>query len=100
MSVTSKTVIILRLKEWISAGGQFFFEARVSSGSEGGCIEIRLDSPDGILAGTCAVSNTGGWEIWKTVGCSVKDAAGVHNLYLVFTGGIGSLLKLNWWKFK
>ncbi len=80
--------------------GATSFEARVASATSGGNIELRLDSPTGTLVGTCVASGTGGWQTWKTMSCSVKDASGVHDLYLVFTGGSESLLKFNWWKFK
>lgn len=76
------------------------FEARVASATHGGNIEIRLDNPTGTLAGTCAVPDTGGWQNWVTTSCMVKNVAGVHDLYLVFTGGSGLLFNVNWWRFK
>ena len=90
----------IRIKGVDFGKGAASFEARVASGSEGGSIEIRLDSPTGRLAGTCVVSGTGGWQNWETVGCTVDGAAQVHDLYLVFTGGEGKLFNFNWWKFK
>lgn len=79
--------------------GASSFEARVASGSEGGTIEIRLGGPKGTLAGTCAVPGTGGWQTWKTVTCTVNGAAGIHDLFFVFTGDSGLLINFNWWKF-
>jgi arabinoxylan arabinofuranohydrolase len=79
--------------------GAASFEARVASETNGGNIEIRLDSPTGTLAGTCTISGTGGWQTWVTRSCAVEGAAGVHDLYLVFTGGSGRLFNFNWWKF-
>ncbi len=79
--------------------GASFFEARVSSASSGGKIELRLDSPTGKLIGTCNVSGTGGWQSWETKSCNVSGVSGLHNLYLVFTGSGGFLLNINWWKF-
>jgi beta-xylosidase len=76
------------------------FEARVASAASGGNIEIRLDSLTGTLAGTCAVAGTGGWQTWETKSCTVSGISGVHDLYFKFTGGSGSLLNFNWWKFK
>lgn len=75
------------------------FEARVASATNGGNIELRLDSPTGTLIGTCQVSGTGGWQTWTTKTCKVTGATGTHDLYLRFTGGSGFLLNLNWWKF-
>jgi arabinoxylan arabinofuranohydrolase len=81
------------------AGAQSF-EAGVASETSGGNIELRLDSPTGTLVGTCAVSGTGGWQTWETRSCAVKGAIGVHDLYLVFTGDSGSLMNVDWWRFK
>jgi beta-galactosidase len=75
------------------------FQARVASGTSGGNIELRLDSPTGTLVGTCPVQGTGGWQSWVTKSCNVSGATGVHDLYLKFTGGSGYLFNLNWWKF-
>jgi arabinoxylan arabinofuranohydrolase len=79
--------------------GATSFETRVASASSGGNIELRLNSPTGTLVGTCAVSGTGGWQTWVTKSSAVSGASGVHDLYLKFTGGSGSLFNFNWWKF-
>ena len=79
--------------------GAASFEARVASGSSGGNIELRLDSPTGKLVGTCAVQGTAGWQDWTTKTCTVSGAEGIHDLYLNFTGGSGYLMNFNWWKF-
>jgi len=80
--------------------GAASFEARVASATNGGNLEIRLDSPTGTLAGTCVVPGTGGWQTWVTKSCSVSDLSGIHDIYLKFTGGSGYLFNINWWKFK
>lgn len=79
--------------------GAATFEARVASANSGGTIELRLDSPNGPLVGSLDVEGTGGWQDWVTRTTSVSDAAGVHDLYLVFTGGSGYLMNINWWQF-
>ncbi|HOK96474.1 MAG TPA: glycoside hydrolase family 43 protein [Anaerohalosphaeraceae bacterium] len=76
------------------------FEARVASESQGGRIELRFDSPTGKLAGICSVPCTGGWQKWETKSCTVKDAAGIHDLYFVFAGDSGFLMTFNWWRFE
>ena len=76
------------------------FDARVASATKGGKIELRLDSTNGTLVGTCKVPGTAGWQTWVTQSCKVRGAAGVHDLYLKFTGDSGSLFAFNWWKFK
>jgi glucosylceramidase len=72
---------------------------QVASAGSGGAIELRLDSVDGPLVATVAVPVTGGWQTWKTVSAKVTGASGVHDLYLVFTGG-QSVGNVNWFRFK
>jgi len=79
--------------------GAVSFEASVASESAGGTLELHLDGVDGPLVGTCAVPPTGGWQSWSSVSCSVENATDVHDLYLVFKGGSGSLFNLDWWRF-
>ncbi len=79
--------------------GATSFDARVASAAGGGKIEIRLDGSNGILVGTCAISNTGGWQAWVTKSCAISGASGIHDLYFRFTGGSGNLFNFNWWKF-
>jgi endo-1,4-beta-xylanase len=75
------------------------FLARVASGSDGGKIEIRLDSITGPLVGTCSVEGTGDWQKWVDATCEVSGLSGIHDLYLKFTGGSSYLINMNWWKF-
>ena len=42
---------------------------------------------------------TKGWQNWKTVTCNVDGLQGSQDIFLVFKGGGGSLLNLNWVKF-
>src|SRR5690606_35447629 len=71
--------------------GALWFEASVASAGAGGTIELRVDAVDGPLLGACEVSPTGGWQSWTKVTCDVSEVSGVHDLYLVFTGGDGYL---------
>ena len=80
--------------------GAVSFEASVASDGSGGDIELRVDAADGALLGTCAVAPTGGWQMWTTVSCEVNEVDGVHDLYLVFSGGGGFLFNLDWWQFQ
>jgi arabinoxylan arabinofuranohydrolase len=80
--------------------GAASFHASVASETGGGRIELHLDSPDGPLAGTCAVPGTGGLQSWAVQFCSVSGAKGVHDLYFVFTGGNGTLFNFDWWRFE
>ena len=76
-----------------------FFRARVSSGTEGGVIEIRLDSPTGSVAGKLMVSSTGDWNKYETKEVQISPISGKHDLYLTFVGGSGYLLNLAWFEF-
>ncbi|MCR4796520.1 MAG: family 43 glycosylhydrolase [Ruminococcus sp.] len=75
------------------------FTASVSSDTDGGDIEIYLDSLTGKKIGTCKVTGTGGWQSWKEVSCDISGASGEHDLYFKFTGGSGYLLNMDWWRF-
>jgi arabinoxylan arabinofuranohydrolase len=89
--------------DWLQVYGVDFgsegasqFSARVASMSDGGNIELRLDSATGTLVGTCPVPATGGEQEWVEASCDVEGASGVHNLFLVFaTGGFN----VNSWQF-
>ena len=59
-------------------------EIRAASATHGGTIEVRLDSPDGELLGTCSVPHTGGWQSWSSFNTPIKSTAGVRTLCLVF----------------
>lgn len=76
------------------------FIARVSCGGTGGKIEIRIDSINGTLAGTCEVTETGDWQTWSTISCSIDTITDAHDLYLIFTGDEGYLFNINWFRFE
>ncbi len=74
-------------------------DARVASLTSGGTIEVRIDSVSGTLIGTLNVGNTGSWQTWTTVSGNINNVTGVHDVYLVFTGGSGLLINLTWFEF-
>ena len=77
----------------LQAGGE-------GEGLMGGSIELHLDSKSGPMIGKLKVSNTKGE--YKELSTSVKNAKGVHDLYLVFKGGDfqqRNLFYLDWWEF-
>jgi beta-galactosidase len=80
--------------------GAASFKVRVASATDGGNIELRLGSINGSLVGTCSVTGTGGWQEWDYATCEVTDLSGIHDLYLVFTGGEGYLFNVNWFIFE
>jgi len=76
------------------------FTASVASGSNGGLIELHLDSVDGPMIGALAISNTGGWDNWQAKTTTVSGAVGTHDLYFVFKGEeSGQLFNFDYWKF-
>ncbi|WP_080676297.1 family 43 glycosylhydrolase [Ruminococcus flavefaciens] len=75
------------------------FTACVASAENGGNIELHLDSKTGPIVGNLKVGGTGGWQNWEEVSCDVAGADGEHDLYLVFNGGDGYLMNVDWWKF-
>lgn len=72
---------------------------RGSSNSSGGTIEFRLGSTTGTLIGSCVVPGTGGWNNFVDLSCPISGASGVQTLYLVFTGGGGALLDVDYLQF-
>jgi glucose/arabinose dehydrogenase len=72
------------------------FTARVSSAGPGGSIQVRVGSPTGTLLGTVAVSPTGSWDTFTDVSTALTPGpAAAGALYLVFTGGAGSLFDVD-----
>jgi arabinoxylan arabinofuranohydrolase len=74
---------------------------RVASGNpDEGVIEIHENDENGKLLGKCTISNTGGWNVYKTISCKLKNESGQKDISLVFKGKGGELLRLNWFNFK
>jgi hypothetical protein len=61
-------------------------EIRAAAEAEGGIIELRLDTPEGELLGSCVVSNTGGWQSWASFKTKLKPVSGSKTLCLSFKG--------------
>ncbi len=92
--------------DWIKIRGVDFgkgakaFEASLASATGSAKLELREDSEEGPLLGTCEVKNTGGLQNWETQTCIIDKTKGVHDVYLVFKGGEGDLFNFDWWKLK
>ncbi|HEU5473672.1 MAG TPA: ThuA domain-containing protein [Actinophytocola sp.] len=75
---------------------------RAASASTGGTIEVRTGAPDGTLAGSVAVANTGGWQTYTDVSLPLSNPPGASGpLYFVVRKPAGStndggLLNVNW----
>ena len=72
----------------------------ITAASTGSCaITLRLDSQDGPVIGTAIIKSTSSVEKYKSFSAKVKDAAGVHDLYLCFEKTQGDT-RLDWWEFR
>ncbi len=69
------------------------------SSQNGGTIEVRENSADGPLLGSCTVPDTGGWNVYKEIPCQLTNTAGTKNLCLVFKGTAADLFHLDSFKF-
>ena len=79
------------------AGAKQFRLTASSTGSL--TVTLHLDSTDGPVIGTLTLSRTGSVDKYRTFSTKVKDAAGVHDLYLCFSATNGDN-RLDWWQFK
>jgi hypothetical protein len=74
---------------------------RVASNNPGGgIIEIHENDAKGKLLGTCKILNTGGWKVYKSVTCKLKNDSGQKDITFVFNGKGDELLRLNWFNFR
>jgi len=91
----------IRFKSIDFASGVSKFSA-VVQGRYNCRIEIRLDAPDGLLAGTIDVPNTGDISFyplpmtsyrrlpsWGYAECNLENTSGVHDIYLLLYGKTG-----------
>ena len=67
-----------------------------SANPAGGRIEVHQDKVNGPLLGSALVPNTGAWTTYQTATCPLTNDAGTKDLYLVFKGSGGELLRLDW----
>jgi hypothetical protein len=61
----------------------------------GGTIEVRENTTDGKLLGSCHVQNTGGWDKYQCIACPLNNTLGTDNLCLVFKGGNEEFVRLD-----
>ena len=72
----------------------------ITAAATGGVvITLRLDSKDGPVIGTATIGSTGSVENYRSFSAKVKNASGVHDLYLCFSQVSGDV-HLDWWQFK
>ena len=72
----------------------------ITAASTGGVtVNLRLDSNKGPVVGTVTIGKTGSVEKYRVFSGKVKNATGVHDLYICFDKASGDV-HLDWWQFK
>ncbi|RCW42489.1 glycoside hydrolase family 3 protein [Paenibacillus prosopidis] len=64
-----------------------------AAATEDAVVEIRLDGPDGPIAGMCKIP-AGGEQDWRSLTCGLTGASGRHDVYLVLDGPVS----LGWFR--
>ena len=89
--------IKLRGVDFGEKGAKQFNITAASTGSV--TIDLRLDSNNGPIVGSVTISQTGSVEKYRTFNGKVKNATGVHDLYICFDKSSGDT-HLDYWQFK
>jgi len=64
-------------------------------------VEIRLDSVNNPPIGSFALSNTGGWQSWRSIPGNVAGPTGTHTVFMRFTSGQpADYVNVNWFLFR
>ena len=72
----------------------------ITAAAAGGVtVTLRLDSQDGPVIGSAVISKTGSLDKYRAFSAKVKNATGVHDLYICFSNASGDV-RLDWWTFK
>jgi hypothetical protein len=72
-----------------------------SAAAASGRVQIRLDTPDAEPVGELSVSNTGGWQNWRTDAAALTPVTGTHTVYVTFTASDESeFMNINWIQFE
>ena len=78
-------------------GAKQFSITAASTGSL--TVTLRLDSLDGPVVGTAVIKTTGSIDKYRSFSAKVKNATGIHDLYLCFSNTQGDN-RLDWWQFR
>ena len=89
--------IRLRGVDFDSKGAKQFAITAAATGTA--TVTLHLDSQDGPVIGTAVIKSTGSIEKYRAFTAKVKNATGVHDLYLCFSQTKGDV-RLDWWQFK
>ncbi len=99
--LTTGSWVLYNNVDFGSSGSISSVNVRTASAGNGGTATFYLDSMSSTPIATVTLPLTGGWQTWQTVSGAVTGASGVHNLYVVFTGGgtTDSISNVNWFQF-
>ena len=76
------------------------FAITASAAANAGCtITLRLNSDKGPVIGSLNIKSTGSVDKYRSFTSKVKEATGVHDLYICFSNAKGDI-HLDWWQFK
>ena len=76
------------------------FAITASAAMKAGCtITLRLNSNKGPVIGSLNIKSTGSVDKYRSFTTKVKEATGVHDLYICFSNAQGDI-HLDWWQFK
>ncbi|GLW32801.1 carbohydrate-binding protein [Actinoplanes regularis] len=65
-----------------------------------GRVQVRLDTLESEPVGELSVSNTGGWQKWRTDVAALTPVTGTHTVYITFTAPDDSeFMNVNWIQF-
>jgi beta-xylosidase len=89
--------IRLRGVDFAAKGAKQFAITAAATGSA--TLTLRLNSIKGPAIATVAITPTGSVDSYKAFTSKVKDATGVHDLYICIDQADGDV-RLDWWQFK
>ena len=76
------------------------FVAKASLEGETGCIEIRIDSPDGKLLGIVDLTSLAGADNYQDVSCKLLGLVGKRDVFLKFRKLNNGTVSIDWFKFR
>ncbi len=79
--------------------GAVSFSALAATTTDASITIMLDDTLTGTIIGTCPLSSTGSFSTYNYFTCNINSISGVHNLFLLFSGGDGYLFNLNSFSF-
>lgn len=104
----NRTVVPLKDNAYIKVRGVDFgnqgvseLSAKVYVMGEGmGTIEVRLESPTGLLISSLSVNSAFNANGWHDISSNVKNIRGIYDVYFVFRGNTNGTFMFDNWQFK